>query len=259
MRGRRELSVFLRFANSWQPINSANRPTPKIWQRKIAALATAPSSTAARSCPCRRNASHAPAAAKPRPVARRKLAKPRKKMPLKPVRVTPSGQAPQFGKRLRGVGQRAQHGGKQACCQHQPAADMHRQQPQQHHGDGIEAQIGRDVPVGRVKARQYGISLVRQHEPARQVIGIIQHRRHINGQKRQQQRRYQRGQPEDARAAQMKFRRVSCATAFRGRSAWRNRCAWRRNWARSSDNRRADSIWRDRLPASCHSGCADSA
>ena len=90
------------------------------------------------------------------------------------------------------VGERADHRHQQRAPHHHPSGEMDRQYAQQRRQQQIGAKIGNHRPVRRVHARQERVGAAGcQHHRARQMVRIVEQRRHIDQRQRRQQDRAQ--------------------------------------------------------------------
>ena len=78
---------------------------------------------------------------------------------------------------------------QQDTAQQHASGDVDRQQVQQQLGQDVAGEVGYDRPVRREHRPQYRVVRAggEQHE-ARQVIGVVQYRRHLDDEQRRQQR-----------------------------------------------------------------------
>ena len=101
----------------------------------------------------------------------------------------PPGETPE---RRAAVGDGAKHRHQQHDPQHDASRDMHGQEPHQRGPDDVNREVGNDAPIQPVKPCQNGVGpMIRQHHQAREMVGVIQHRRHIRQQQREQKHRAQ--------------------------------------------------------------------
>ncbi len=116
--------------------------------------------------------------------------KPNRKMPLKATIARgerPEGPPPEYGAVIeRNADNRERAPRPREAC----ARDVDRQQAHQRRADEINGEVGQDLPVRRVHRRKRRVARPEgQHVKPRQMIGIIEDRRHIDQEERRQDRK----------------------------------------------------------------------